>query len=40
LDEYAKRNPKVKSAKPEEFADSSFVKKLEEEGLFERLYKR
>jgi NitT/TauT family transport system substrate-binding protein len=40
LDEYAKRNPKVKNARAEEFADSSFVKKLEDEGLFERLYKR
>jgi NitT/TauT family transport system substrate-binding protein len=40
LDEYAKRNPKVKSAKAEEFADSSFIKKLDAEGLFERLYKR
>jgi NitT/TauT family transport system substrate-binding protein len=40
LDEYAKRNPKVKGARPEEFVDSSFVKKLEDEGLFDRLYKR
>jgi ABC-type nitrate/sulfonate/bicarbonate transport system substrate-binding protein len=40
LDEYAKRNPKAKSAKAEEFVDASFVKKLDDEGLFERLYKR
>jgi NitT/TauT family transport system substrate-binding protein len=40
LDEYAKRNPKVKGVRPEEFVDSRFVKKLEDEGLFDRLYKR
>jgi ABC-type nitrate/sulfonate/bicarbonate transport system substrate-binding protein len=40
LDEYGKRNPKAKSAKAEEFVDASFVKRLEDEGLFERLYKR
>lgn len=40
LDEYAKRFPKAKTMRPEEFVDSSFVKKLDDEGFFERLYKR
>ena len=40
LDEYAKRFPKAKTMKPEEFVDSSFVKKLDDEGFFDRLYKR
>ncbi len=40
LDETALRNPKAKGAKPEDFVDSSFVKKVDDEGLFDRLYKR
>ena len=40
LDETALRNPKAKGARPEDFVDSSFVKKVDDEGLFERLYKR
>ena len=40
VDETALRNPKAKGAKPEDFVDSSFVKKVDDEGLFERLYKR
>lgn len=40
IDEFALRNPKAKGAKPEDFIDSSFVKKVDDEGLFERLYKR
>jgi ABC-type nitrate/sulfonate/bicarbonate transport system substrate-binding protein len=40
LDEIAKKNPKAKSAKPEEFVDSSFIKRLDDEGFFERLYKK
>ncbi len=40
LDELAKKNPKAKAARPEDFVDSSFVKKLDEEKFFERLYKR
>jgi len=30
----------AKGARPEDFVDSSFVKKVDDEGLFERLYKR
>ena len=40
VDETALRNPKAKGAKPEDFVDSSFVKKVDDEGLFERLYIR
>ena len=40
LDETALRNPKAKGARAEDFVDSSFVKKVDDEGLFERLYKR
>lgn len=40
LDEYARRFPKAKTMRPEEFVDLSFVKKLDDEGFFERLYKR
>jgi ABC-type nitrate/sulfonate/bicarbonate transport system substrate-binding protein len=39
LNEYAKTNPKAKNAEPKEFIDSSFVKKLDDEGFFDRLYK-
>ncbi len=40
LDELARNNPKAKTARPEDFVDSSFVKKLDDEKLFDRLYKR
>ena len=40
LDETALRNPKAKGLKPEDFVDSSIVKKVDDEGLFARLYKR
>lgn len=40
LDETALRNPKAKGLKPEDFVDSSFVKKVDDEGLFARLYKK
>ena len=40
LDELAKKNPKAKVAQPEDFVDSSFVKKLDEEKFIDRLYRR
>ncbi len=40
LDELVKQYPKAKNMRPEEFVDSSFVKKLDEEGFISRLYKR
>jgi ABC-type nitrate/sulfonate/bicarbonate transport system substrate-binding protein len=40
IDELATKNPKLKAAKPEDFVDMSFVKKLDDEKFFDRLYKR
>ena len=40
IDELAQKNPKAKSARPEDFIDMSFVKKLDDEGFFARLYKK
>ncbi|HEY7218751.1 MAG TPA: ABC transporter substrate-binding protein [Candidatus Binatia bacterium] len=40
LDQLAPKNPKAKSARPEDFVDMSFVKKLDDEGYFARLYKK
>jgi ABC-type nitrate/sulfonate/bicarbonate transport system substrate-binding protein len=40
LDELSSKNPKLKSAKPEDFVDMSFVKHLDDEKFFDRLYKR
>jgi len=40
IDELATKNPKLKGAKPEDFVDMSFVKRLDDEKFFERLYKK
>ncbi|MGE5215991.1 MAG: ABC transporter substrate-binding protein [Chloroflexota bacterium] len=40
LDELALKNPKAKAAHPGDFIDMSFVRKLDDEGFYERLYKR
>jgi NitT/TauT family transport system substrate-binding protein len=40
LDELALKNPKAKAARPEDFVDMSFVKKLDDDGYFTRLYKK
>ena len=40
LADMAKSEPAVKSAKPEQFVDSSFIKKLDESGYIDRLYGR
>lgn len=40
LDELAVKNPKAKASRPEDFVDASFVKKLDDEKFFDRLYKR
>jgi len=40
LDEMAPKNPKAKASRPEDFVDMSFVKKLDDEGFFTRLYKK
>ena len=39
LNELTPKNPKARSAKPEDFVDMSFVKKLDDDGYIERLYK-
>jgi len=40
LDELGTKNSKAKAAKPEDFVDMSFVKRLDDEKFFDRLYKR
>jgi ABC-type nitrate/sulfonate/bicarbonate transport system substrate-binding protein len=40
IDELAGKNPKLKNAKPEEFVDMTFVKQLDDEKFFDRLYKK
>ena len=38
LDEIAKKNPKAKQAKPEQFYDNSLVQELIDEGFFASLW--
>ena len=38
LDDIAKKNPKAKSAKPEQFYDNSLVQELIDEGFFTKLW--
>jgi NitT/TauT family transport system substrate-binding protein len=40
LDEIAERDPRAKSAKPEQFADFSFIRELDQSGYTDGLYKR
>jgi NitT/TauT family transport system substrate-binding protein len=40
LDELAERDPRAKSAKPEQFADSSFIKELDQSSYIDGLYKK
>ena len=37
--ELGEKDPKVRSAKPEDFADSSFVRELDESGFIDGLHK-
>jgi ABC-type nitrate/sulfonate/bicarbonate transport system substrate-binding protein len=39
LDQIAPRNPKAKTAKPEEFYDDRFVKELDNQGFYKQLWK-
>jgi ABC-type nitrate/sulfonate/bicarbonate transport system substrate-binding protein len=39
LDQIAPRNPKAKTAKPEEFYDDRFVKELDTQGFYRQLWK-
>ena len=38
LDDIAKKNPKAKTAKPEQFYDNSLVQELIDEGFFTKLW--
>lgn len=40
LDEIAERDPRAKSAKPEQFVDLSFIRELDQSGFTDGLYKR
>jgi NitT/TauT family transport system substrate-binding protein len=40
IDELALQNPKIKGIRAEDLVDMSFVRKLDDEGFFKRLYKR
>jgi ABC-type nitrate/sulfonate/bicarbonate transport system substrate-binding protein len=40
IDEVAERDPRAKSAKPEQFVDASFIKELDQSGYIDALYKR
>jgi hypothetical protein len=39
LIELGEKDPKIRSAKPEDFADLSFVKELDDSGFIDNLYK-
>jgi hypothetical protein len=39
LDLVAEDNPKAKTAKPEDFVDSRFIKELDDNGYIDNLYK-
>ena len=39
LDELAPKNPKAKTARPEDFVDMRFIKELDESGFIDNLYK-
>jgi hypothetical protein len=38
MDELAPKNPKIGSAKPEQFVELRFLKELDESGFIDRLY--
>jgi ABC-type nitrate/sulfonate/bicarbonate transport system substrate-binding protein len=40
LDEIAERDPRAKTAKPEQFVDFTFIKELDQSGFIDGLYKR
>ena len=40
LEDIAERDPRAKSAKPEQFVDFSFIKELDESGFIDALYKK
>jgi ABC-type nitrate/sulfonate/bicarbonate transport system substrate-binding protein len=40
IDDVAKRNPKAKGAKPEDFINVTFLKELDQSGFIDKLYKQ
>lgn len=40
LDDIAERDPRAKSAKPEQFVDMSFIRELDQSGFIDALYKK
>jgi hypothetical protein len=40
IDEVAERDPRAKSAKPDQFVDTSFIKELDQSGYIDGLYKK
>lgn len=40
LEDIGERDPRAKSAKPEQFVDASFIKELDESGFIDALYKK
>ena len=40
LDDIAERDPRVKSAKPEQFVDMTFIRELDQSGFIDGLYKK
>jgi hypothetical protein len=40
LDELAERDPRAKTAKPEQFVDMSFIRELDQSGYIDSLYKK
>jgi hypothetical protein len=40
LSSLAEKNPKARTAKPEDFADLRFIKELDQTGYIDNLYKR
>jgi hypothetical protein len=40
LEEIAERDPRAKSAKPEQFADLTFIRELDQSGYIDSLYKK
>jgi NitT/TauT family transport system substrate-binding protein len=40
LDEIAERDPRAKTAKPEQFVDATFIKELDQSGFIDGLYKK
>jgi hypothetical protein len=40
IDDVAKRNPKAKGAKPEDFVNVTILKELDQSGFIDKLYKQ